>query len=161
MESLAIVDAISVESLHDRYNLGKTQIYQRLKTAGVTPFRGVGGKSFVSANDLAKLDRLHQSIVLGDMAAPNEQRTEITTDGWGVLTEVLAAINSAPADPMQNHRYLHEAAVNGWLLSTPLLRSLVGIRPQGQSFHRMGFKFDRVGREWRVQAWWIQSIQGQ
>jgi hypothetical protein len=76
-------------------------------------------------------------------------------------TEVLAAINSAPADPMQNHRYLHEAAVNGWLLSTPLLRSLVGIRPQGQSFHRMGFKFDRVGREWRVQAWWIQSMQGQ
>jgi hypothetical protein len=146
-----------VSELQERYRLKKSAVYDRLKQANIKPtnIRGVG--SFVDDEQLAMLDEYDRRIKLGESIAPVDSgglAETVDRDAlWGL---VVQSLGSRPiGDPLANHRALQEAADNGWLLSTALVRALVGVTPMGAGLSRMGFRFipaDSSGRsrEWRV-----------
>jgi hypothetical protein len=146
-----------VSELQERYGLKKSAVYDRLKQANIRPtnIRGVG--SFVSEEQLAMLDEYDRRIKLGESIAPVESGGLAEAVGrdalWGLVVRALG--NRPIGDPLANHRALQEAVDNGWLLSTALVRDLVGVMPRGAGLSRMGFRFCPVessGRstEWRV-----------
>lgn len=55
---------LPVEMLSTRYSIGKTAVYTRLKALGIQPEK-LGNRAYVTANQIALLDELHDHIQAG------------------------------------------------------------------------------------------------
>lgn len=171
MESIAAynVDSIPVSTLPDRYEIGRSALYNRINALGISVERR-GKLSHVSASQLDQLDQLDTRLKAGeampttiDDKSPGHLSTEHTlnkltttspsTDSalLTIASMLQASINES-RDLMRNYRALQSAADNGWLLPTNKVRELVGVKPHGNEYDRLGFRFVRCDRraEWRV-----------
>lgn len=167
METAAVyhVDSVPVASLTDRYQIGRTAIYDRLKALGIEPEKR-GRASHISSAQLDQMDQLDLRLKAGepmpimttehspDTYTEQPPNTSIATlspsTDAAILT--LAAMLKRPSDPLSNHAALQRCADSKWLLSSAQLREFVGIQPKGNEFKRMGFTFTRHDREWEVTA---------
>ena len=172
------VDSIPVSMLLDRYKIGKTAIYDRLKALCIQPDKR-GRVSYVSAFQLDQLDQLNLRLKAGEsMPSPNvtaeqteliepknfkpltlvqnvtAERTELNTIALSPSTESLILALSTMLKPdrdlLQNHSQLQRCSDNGWLLPTIQLRQIVGKVPKRDWFQQMGFTFHKSDREWKV-----------
>jgi hypothetical protein len=174
------VDSVPVAGLTDRYQVGRTALYDRLKALGIEPEKR-GRASYVSASQLDELDQLDLRLKAGEPMpkpstghlAEHDRRTftehspnlsaehspnsiaplsPSTDSGLMVIASMLQASLREPRDPMQNYRDLKEAAIEGYLLPTALVQKLIGVTPRGEEFDRLGFRFVRADRrtEWSV-----------
>ena len=166
------VDSVKVSSLLDRYGIGKTALHNRLNALGIEAEKR-GRFSYVSAAQLEQMDQLDLRLKAGEpMPKPSNDEESDTFTGHvhRTLTErspntsialspstdaailTLASMLQKPVDLLANHRSLQEACDKGWALPTPVLRELIGVKPHGEEFDRLGFRFVRTARktEWRV-----------
>lgn len=150
------IDPFPVAALQDRYRLGKQAVYNRIDALQIQTFKE-GNKSYITANDVERLDQLHDHISSGgkmdDFKSP---RTELTTrpvdrldtstsrpvdtldtptGQVNTLLEVVALVEAIarhlqPADPLQHLKALEEAAAAGWLLSSVEVEGLIGYKPR-------------------------------
>lgn len=168
------MDSIPVSSLRDRYQIGKTAIYDRLKALGIQPQRR-GKVAYISALELGQLDELNSRLKAGE-AMPNvsAEQTELVAmktfnEPPRLIQNTTAELNTIALSPsiesailtfatmlkperdlLSNHSQLQRCADNDWLLSTIELRQLVGRIPKQEWFQRMGFTFTRCDREWKI-----------
>lgn len=166
------VDSIPVSGLTDRYEIGRTALYDRLKALGIEPEKR-GRTSHISASQLDRLDELDTRLKNGE-PMPSPPTGQITEHDRRTFTEqppntspntsialspstdaailTLASMLQPRPDPLANYHSLQAAADNGWLLPTALVRELVGVTPRGEEFDRLGFRFVRQTRrtEWSV-----------
>jgi hypothetical protein len=175
-QGIYTVDSVPVASLTDRYGVGRTALYDRLKALGIEPEKR-GRASYVSADQLDQLDQLDTRLKAGEPMpklttghlAEHDHRTfteqppntspntsialsPSTDSGLMVLASMLQASLREPRDLMQNYRDLQAAADHGWLLPTDKIRELIGVSPRGDVYDRLGFRFVRSDRrtEWSV-----------
>ena len=167
------IDSVPVSGLTDRYQIGRTALYDRLKALGIEPEKR-GRSSHISSAQLAQLDELDLRLKAGEPMpkpttghlAEHDHRTYTeqppntsiaplspsTDSGLMVIASMLQASLREPRDPMQNYRDLKESAIEGYLLPTALVQKLIGVTPRGEEFDRLGFRFVRADRrtEWSV-----------
>ena len=159
------LDSVPVSGLTDRYQIGRTALYDRLKALGIEPEKR-GRSSHISGAQLREMDQLDTRLKNGEpmpsttsnLAAEPDRRTftEHSPDRSESLSPstdlglILAKLY--PPDRLSNYRDLQAAADHGWLLPSDKVRELVGVKPHGEEFDRMGFRFVRSARrnEWKV-----------
>lgn len=164
------IDSVPVSGLPDRYKVGKTAIYDRLKALGIEPEKR-GRSSHISGAQLDQMDELDTRLKAGEAMPSNlttgqtepDRRTfteqslnnsialSPSTDS-NLLTIALLQTLKKPTDIMANYHALQSACDNGWLLPTDKVRELIGVKPHGDKFDRLGFRFVRSDRrtEWKV-----------
>ena len=165
------IDSVPVSGLTDRYQIGRTALYDRLKALGIEPEKR-GRSSHISHSQLGHLDELDTRLKAGESMPkpPTEHSANMTTEhdrrtftehspnlfaghspntigslspstDAAILT--LASMLKRPLDPMANYYALQSAWDNGWLLPTDKVRELIGVAPRGEECDRLGFRFTR------------------
>lgn len=166
------LDRLPVPQLIDRYSISRASFYQRVKALGIK-FDQRGRNAYANAKQIDLLDEYDKAIARneGDQfiqslspsgkydisprpAAPLEvQPLEPVLSTVHLMIQMAQELaqHLPTKDLLEPQRSLQEAADNRWILSSAQVRSLIGIRPKGQSFERYGFNFHRYGtREWFI-----------
>ena len=177
------IDRIPVSQLPSRYGIARSALYNRLKDLQIKPLKEER-KAYVNAEQLKRLDELHEHIskggVTSDFLKQKEQRgtpvssteesSALVQDSPGQLFSLqsgaLVAVVEAivkrlkPSSPLFYLRELEEAYEKGWLLSTSEVADLLRLSPKtiasyGNSFEDAGFVFTRCGRRKGGEIAWM------
>ena len=139
---LTIDEAATILGVHRR------TLYRHCKAIQIAPERD-GVNAYLSPEQLEKL----KNPPAQTKALSNFPRLGTPQTNAIQLVQALAALMPQPQrDIFAPQRALQEAADKGWLLSTAQLSELLGLAPRTvrRGEPRLGFRFERVGRGWRV-----------
>jgi hypothetical protein len=176
------IDNFPVSQLQNGFSIGKQAVYNRLDALDIKPFKE-GNKSYITANQLQLLDRLHEHINQGGTMAEFKKSTaspvdfsdspvEIVETGMNLSTannlEVLVQVVSTGVEkaiatstqaksPLWYMVELKRAADEGWLLTTKEVKDLIGVKPntkKGEKTYKRGnWLFIKSGRIGNQTAW--------
>ncbi len=169
-----------VKELAERYNLKSTKaIYDRLSSLGVT-LPKKNRKSYATPEIIEKLDKLQEHLDKGGSLKHYDENI-VTTDYQEVVESddtSLQVIESdsiaqssneqrelAPQviyierepDPLLPNRLLTEAAEKQYILTSKQVQEILGIRPRGTTFTRLGFTFTKVGKDGVYSSWKVEK----
>lgn len=178
----ATIDRISTSDLPGRYNIGKTQVSNRRKALGIEAQKE-GKEYFITADDLLRLDALHEHLCRGGTietfglfnasSEPDKSSTGLDlapvvnwltepSELMQLFLQLLPIVRQSlpAAQPLAPQEAIDRACEKGWLLSTSQLCELLGVRSiHGQTIDRYGFRFTRCGRNGREGAWAIEKLE--
>ncbi|MBN8561074.1 MAG: hypothetical protein J0L70_11155 [Leptolyngbya sp. UWPOB_LEPTO1] len=173
----AELDGLSIEQLMERYDLGKTQFYERKNRLKLEFDKPKGSKKAIASSaqiqlldeldDYLKLDgtTIDQFCIMKRIDEPSEQFGELSTYTQSLSDPSLAILTlfdrmtriMPNSDPIGHIRLLDEACEKGWRLSTPELAQLLQLRTlRGNEIRRYGFICIRQGKNGTTSAWKIQ-----
>ncbi len=161
---------MNVKELADRYGLKSTKaVYDRLAALEIT-LPKKNRKSFATEEIVEKLDKLQIHLDQGG-SLKNFDENVIATDYHVVESEStsLDVIESGNApqqviyverefDPLMPNRLLTEAAEQGYILTSKQIHDILGTKPRGSTFTRLGFVFTKLGREGVYSSWSVEKI---
>jgi hypothetical protein len=161
----ALVDELPVASLTDRYGIGRTALYDRLKALHIEPEKR-GKRAYVNSIQLAQLDELHEHLKVGGSLPDDfeklEQAGQLAPLSQSDLAAAMMAFTKAiqpqpqPSDPLAHIRLLDEACEKGWRLSSSELRQLLKrSRIVGNEIRKYGFICTRNGKNGAESAWLV------
>lgn len=178
------IDPFPVAQLQELFGLRRTAVYERIKKLGIVPLKD-GRETFVSREDLEQLIGLHEFLKADssrtiadflpqDLAtcsaditnASGEQvktrsanASDLFGEHLGDFIQLVQAIATLfPSDPLANYKALALAAKEEWLLPTNKVRELIGVKPQGETFRRGNWMFERRGKIGNQAAWLVTGV---
>lgn len=166
------LDRIPLNNLMARYDIKKSALYDRINALKIKPEKTLKG-SYINAQQLKLLDELNDFLKKGgkinEFALVNEiahkwksplinsQFPSDISSFIPLVSEIAAAIKPQ-ANPLQHLECLERASSNGWLLSTSVVRQLIGVKPHGKTFARGSFTFVRSGKIGREVGWRVEKV---
>ena len=92
---------------------------------------------------------LPNEVTPGNITNTNELLPEVLPDQVTLLPRLLSVIENLTNkhDPLLPNRLLAEAVDKGYVLTSKQVQEILGIKPKGKSFNRLGFKFTKVGKD--------------
>ncbi len=169
----AELDGLSIDQLMDRYDLGKTQFYERKNRLKLEFDKPKGSKKAIaSLAQIQLLDELDdylsaegttidqfclmKGIDQSGELVPFNSTTYDPTVAMLSMFDRMARIMPTP-DPIGHIRLLDEACEKGWRLSSPELAQLLKLQTlRGNEIRRYGFLCIRQGKNGTTSAWKIQ-----
>jgi hypothetical protein len=143
--TIAVIDSMSLPDLLIRYGIGRTMFQNRINAIGMKPEKR-GNRSYFSQSQIQQLDQQDLRIKNGEALTVSEP-----IEG---ITNFLEPID---LDSLLNpHRVLQEVSDNEWVLSTAIVRLLVGSKPYGTVYQKMGFVFTRTDR---IGEWFVSKLE--
>ena len=164
------IDQFPVSELKDRYQIGRTALYERMNTLAIKPTKH-GTKSYLSGEQLRRMDDLELHLKSGgglaDFAQPiqqtfTEQTEQISVSNsqlispaqslamGAVIEEIVQSVFTRVApQPAQagirlaHLRELEEAYEKKWILSTSELADLLGL--SANTVRGYGDQFEEAG----------------
>lgn len=164
------IDRIPVNQLISRYKLARSAVYKRMADLGIEREK-IGNRAYVSAQQIALLDELHEFIQFGGNVAEfiarrglkpsgsqssnqsSGESSELTagssidqTDMLRLITAFaseMAAKLQPVADPLAYYESLEKAVSNGWKLRTSEIADLLDLDPE--EINRYGQTFYEAG----------------
>lgn len=165
-----MLDRFPVADLSQRYKIGKSAVYDRLKVLAIQPIRD-GRKSYISTEDLERLDELDRHFSAGGTletfhALPGtlaKSSGERTVEGSAATFLALAKFLQQRS-PVDNYRDLDEAIERRWLLTSHQVEQLLGVKPsplpRQDFFDRACWRFRKAGKIGRETAWVVERRPG-
>jgi DNA-binding transcriptional regulator YhcF (GntR family) len=173
------VDRLAVRDLEGRYQIGRTAVHNRIKALGLKTVKE-GKRSFVTGDDLGRLDQLHDHLVQGGsmdsfinadehVHYTNTEQEESLNQALAtnqppsleLFAQALAAAVAPKPDPLAYLDRLLWLAQNQVLLSTGELAELLGLSRETlkklKEFERSGFRFFRDGKTGTQSAWKVSK----
>ena len=158
-----------VTELAERYGLKTTKaIYDRLSALGIT-LPKKNRKSYATPEIVEKLDKLQkhldkggslkdfdENIVVTNYEVIESDDTSLQVIDSDVTSPHVIYIEREP-DPLLPNRLLTEAAENGYILTSKQIQEIIGIKPRGSSFTRLGFIFTKVGKDGVYSSWKVEK----
>ncbi|NKB17142.1 MAG: hypothetical protein HC770_01860 [Pseudanabaena sp. CRU_2_10] len=162
------LDSFPVADLQERYSIGRSQVYSRLDALAIKPEKH-GNKAYLNADQLARMDALHEHLrsggAIADFTQPKspgntrqnksagqhqtstEQTGQLTlspeASGLETLVRSLLAASAKPsyevAKTFENLELLDKAVERKWHLSSSQIRELLELASLPKS------PFDRFG----------------
>lgn len=184
--SEAEISRLPVGDLMVRYGISKSVLYERIKALRIETFT-LGRKAYVSAEQIALLDGLHEHLGFGRSTAefleisgiqsgeqsakkrnadPSGEQSGGLTISSESASHLFSMMAEQSAEPSALHwtdrlRFLEEAHQNHWLLSTSQLAELIGLTPgtlaRMPHCDRYGFEFTRSGLNGAEIAWKVSK----
>lgn len=179
------VENYPVSDLPSRFNLGKQAVYNRLEALSIKPIK-VGKRSYISAEQLEVLDRLHLHIdQCGSMADFESSHLlqiipldaidkstglveNVHTQAELLVNLIAGAVSGAIASTVQQRNplwymsELEKAEAQSWLLTTSEVHQLIGVKPttpKKVSIYQRGcFIFTKAGKIGTQTAWKVKKI---
>ena len=164
------IDRFPVSELRDRFNIGRTALYERMNTLSIKPVKQ-GTKSYVSGEQLLRMDKLDLHLKSGGGLADFSQTVQQTSGGQteqlslpisqsvspvqpsamvsvieGIVQSVFTRLAPQPAQAgmrLAHLRELEEAYEKKWILSTSELADLLGL--SATTVRGYGDQFEEAG----------------
>ena len=164
------IDRFPVSELRDRYQIGRTALYERMNTLAIKPSKQ-GTKSYLSGEQLRRMDDLELHLKSGgglaNFAQPvqqtfSEQNEQLSVQNSqaisaaqssamgtvieGIVQSVFTRIAPQPAQAgmrLAHLRELEEAYEKKWILSTSELADLLGLSTN--TVRGYGDQFEEAG----------------
>ena len=164
------IDQFPVSELKDRYQIGRTALYERMNTLAIKPTKH-GTKSYLSGEQLRRMDDLELHLKSGGgladfaklvqqtfteqterLSTPNPQAispaqsSSMGTVIEGIVQSVFTRIAPQPAQAgmrLAHLRELEEAHEKNWILSTSELADLLGL--SANTVRGYGDRFEEAG----------------
>ena len=164
------IDRYPVSDLKDRYQIGRTALYERMNTLAIKPTKH-GIKSYLSGEQLRRMDDLELHLKSGgglaefaqpvqqtfteqteQLSAPNSQAIPPAPSSAmgavieGIVQSVFTRIAPQPAQVgmrLAHLRELEEAYEKKWILSTSELADLLGL--SANTVRGYGDQFEEAG----------------
>ena len=164
------IDRFPVSELRDRFNIGRTALYERMNTLSIKPVKQ-GSKSYVSGEQLQRMDELDLHLKSGgglaDFGQPVQQTSGEQTEQLslpvsqsvspaqsstmasvieGIVKSVYTSLVPQPAQVgmrLAHLRELEEAYEKKWILSTSELADLLGL--SATTVRGYGHQFEEAG----------------
>ena len=64
--------------------------------------------------------------------------------------------NIEQQDPLTPYRLLDEAVERGYPLTSKSIKEILGIKPKGKAFTRLGFSFTKIGKDGAYSSWSVE-----
>jgi hypothetical protein len=153
-------EGLPVAELLHRYTVQKPAFYGRVKALGIK-FRAQGNRSYASAEQIEKLDKLHDHLQQGGTFATFDQGVKGASDielnrvdlNYPMMAELFTR-SLPPAAPPSPAQRLQDICNGGWEIDSKELCEILGLaRLRGDLLHRHGFTIRRAGKRspwWRV-----------
>ena len=105
-----------------------------------------------SSNEL-----LPNEVTLGN-SNTNELLREVLPEQVTLLPQLLSVIENLTSlrDPLLPNRLLDEAVDKGYILTSKQIKDILGIKPKGSSFTRLGFSFKKIGKDGIYSSWSVE-----
>ena len=164
------IDRFPVSELRDRFNIGRTALYERMNTLSIKPVKQ-GTKSYVSGEQLQWMDELDFHLKSGGGLSDFKQSVQRTSGEQteqlslpisreispaqssaivsvieGVVQSVFTRLAPQPAQAgmrLAHLRELEEAYEKKWILSTSELADLLGL--SATTVRGYGDQFEEAG----------------
>ena len=164
------IDQFPISELKDRYQIGRTALYERMNTLAIKPTKH-GTKSYLSGEQLRRMDNLELHLKSGggladfetlvqqtfteqteQVSVPNSQSISpapssvMGTVIEGIVQSVFTRITPQPAHAgmrLAHLRELEEAYEKNWILSTSELSDLLGL--SANTVRGYGDQFEEAG----------------
>ena len=174
------MEKYTIKDLQQKYRFKTRQsVYDWLKGASVQ-VRKEGNRSYVTADDIEKLDELKEHLDKGGSIksfTPTITPTVYSElDSKDVVPSLTDSVNSeiditylrlfeklvstlAPSNPISHWEKLDLAAEKGYLLTTQEVKELLGTKPKGREWVRGSFKFIKVGKIGNQSGWKVERLK--
>lgn len=170
--------SVPVSSLYPhRYNLGRTKIYEFLKTLKITPFK-VGKVAHITLEQLKLLDGFVEAWDMGDEAVrdfiakniemasqpmiivgQNEERMTFTESPMMELAQMIVAkLQPVQPDLLNVQVQLQRAADHDWWLDSSQLKELLGVTKIQDGMVAYGFQFRLICRFSRQNQFSVHKV---
>ena len=75
-----------------------------------------------------------------------------------LLSQLLSVIQNLTNnhDPLLANRFLTEAEDKQYILTSKQIKDILGIKPKGSSFTRLGFSFTKIGKDGAYSSWSVE-----
>ncbi len=164
-------------------------VYDRLAALEIKLDKDDRRRSYANAEQIEILDRLDQHIQDGgtlknfskelqvsyEVMDNGTSDTSDTSDTSITLrtsdkldtsdtSQVIYIEREAPwsveqQDPLTPYRLLDEAAAKGYPLTSKSIREILGTKPKGSSFSRLGFSFTKIGKDGAYSSWIVERYE--
>ena len=100
-------------------------------------------------DEVTKPELLPNEVTPGNITNTNELLPEVLPDQVTLLPQLLSVIENLTnnKDPLLPNRLLAEAADKNYILTSKQIQEILGIKPKGKTFNRLGFTFTKVGKD--------------
>lgn len=166
-----------IKELLEHYNIKRTALYDRLKAANITPNKDQNNRSYITQEDLKKLDAvdwwlkdggsLKTFMLDSPVEVIKEENLDIIDNPSVPIESIIeltkAILQQQKPDPItqleKKYRFLAWAASTKTILSTKEVKILIQVTPKGTQFKRGSFTFIKVGKIGNQSAWKIDLMQ--
>ena len=95
------------------------------------------------------------SELLPEEVTLSNSTNELLPEEVTLLPQLLSVIENLTSlrDPLLPNRLLTEAADKGYILTSKQIKDILGIKPKGSSFTRLGFSFTKIGKDGIYSSW--------
>lgn len=164
-----------VAELAERYGLKSNKaIYDRLSALAIT-LPKKNRKSYATPEVIERLDKLQEHLDNGgslkdydegddtlavkyeEVKPSNDTSLEVRASD-DTLPQVIYIEKEPDFDPLLPNRLLSEAAKEKYILTSKQLQDILGIKPRGNTFTRLGFTFTKVGKDGIYSSWKVEKV---
>ena len=105
-------------------------------------------------------DLLPNQVTLGN-SNTNDLLPDMLPEEVTLLPQLLSVIQNLTNnhDPLMPNRLLAEAADRGYILTSKQIKDILGIKPKGSSFTRLGFSFTKIGKDGAYSSWSVERYE--
>ena len=109
-------------------------------------------------DEVTKPELLPNEVTPGNITNTNELLPEVLPDQVTLLPQLLSVIENLTnnKDPLLPNRLLAEAADKSYILTSKQVQEILGIKPKGKTFKRLGFLFTKVGKDGVYSSWRVE-----
>ena len=156
------IDRIPKTELKNRYGIKTTALRDRLQALGIKPIVE-GRKSYISGEDLAKLDELALHLEKGGKLRDFEGITDRPFfDNSPIVNDKITDIVNDSKDPFIDLLILQRIADFGWLINTSRLALILGISPRSLNkkkiYYHCGFACLKAGKQRGENVWSVKML---
>lgn len=169
------IDPYPVKELVHRYSKSRDVVYKRLNALNITPHRTDGNQSYITLEELHRMDALNKhvedggrladfedaillndttdtSLFIGQSDTVSQPLSDLNVQQFLELAQVVASIirppeKPLPPDPFYHYEQLERFSQFGWQIHSRDLRLLIGT-PKGNPIRYGSFLISRVGSRW-------------
>ena len=101
---------------------------------------------------------LPNEVTPGNITNTNDLLPDMLPEEVTLLPQLLSVIQNLTNnhDPLMPNRLLAEAADRGYILTSKQIKDILGIKPKGSSFTRLGFSFTKIGKDGIYSSWSVE-----
>ena len=109
-------------------------------------------------NGTSTSELLPNEVTLGNGTSTSELLPELLPEQVTLLPQLLSVIENLTSrnDPLTPNRLLDEAVDKGYILTSKQIKDILGIKPKGSSFTRLGFSFTKIGKDGIYSSWSVE-----
>lgn len=163
--SVLAIDRIPKKQLENRYGIKTTALKDRIKALGIKPV--VEGRlSYISGEDLVKLDELHQHLESGgtltnfsdSQLVLSRSQQQLILSSEAKLARAIEQSNEPFIDLLLLQRFNDSQ----WLIDTKRLAIILGIKEgtlrKKKTYYHCGFVCTKVGKQRGQNVWQVKLV---